>query len=444
MMKHKITLFIFVAVLFFVDSSAIIATSDSVSESRVILERQLADIERQISEYEEELKNIKGEKRNVTSAIHRLRHEQEKLALQIEATNIRVKALEDGMARKESEIIRTEDEIKRKKRAMASVIRKLYKKGETPWLEIVVVNESISGFFSDMITLENLLLRLKELSSESKFLKEELKAQYQEFEKQKSDAVNLLNVKALQEDSLKDKIGAQNNILNVTKQKEAEYRLSIENTKKRAEEIRGRIYELLLGGVGRQVTFGEAVDIAQWVSARTGVRAALLLAVLTQESNLGKNVGTCNRPGDPPSKSWKNIMKPSRDQKPFLLITKELGLDPDTTPVSCPMRDSKGNRIGWGGAMGPAQFIPSTWIAYKGKISAFTGKKANPWDIRDAFAAAALLLKDNGATRSGSDSEWKAAMRYFSGSVNTRFRFYGDRVMELANKYQDDIDALSK
>jgi hypothetical protein len=35
-------------------------------------------------------------------------------------------------------------------------------------------------------------------------------------------------------------------------------------------------------------------------------------------------------------------------------------------------------------------------------------------------------------------------MKYFSGSTNTRFRFYGDNVLKLADKYQADIDALNQ
>ena len=134
-------------------------------------------------------------------------------------------------------------------------------------------------------------------------------------------------------------------------------------------------------------------------------------------------------------------MKPSRDHEPFLAITAELGMDPDITPVSCPMRDSRGNQIGWGGAMGPAQFIPSTWMGYKDKVSAVTGKSANPWDIRDAFIAAAIKLKAGGAGTI--DGEWAAAMIYFSGSTNTRYRFYGDSVVALANQYQNDINTLN-
>jgi membrane-bound lytic murein transglycosylase B len=194
--------------------------------------------------------------------------------------------------------------------------------------------------------------------------------------------------------------------------------------------------------VSQQITFGQAVAIATWAGEQTGVRPALLLAILTQESNLGKNVGTCNRQGDPPSKSYKVIMKPDRDIQPFLTITGELGRNPDITPVSCPMKDKSGAQIGWGGAMGPAQFIPSTWMGYRGKVTAITGHPADPWDIRDAFLAASIkLAADGGTNKSG---EWAAAMKYFCGSTNSAFSFYGDNVVATAAKYQADIDQLNQ
>ena len=94
--------------------------------------------------------------------------------------------------------------------------------------------------------------------------------------------------------------------------------------------------------------------------------------------------------------------------------------------------------------MGPAQFIPSTWMGYKDKVAALTGKSpANPWDIRDAFAAAAIKLTAGGADGTY-QGEWNAAMRYFSGSTNVKYRFYGDNVMATAAKYQNDINDLGK
>jgi membrane-bound lytic murein transglycosylase B len=94
--------------------------------------------------------------------------------------------------------------------------------------------------------------------------------------------------------------------------------------------------------------------------------------------------------------------------------------------------------------MGPAQFIPSTWMGYKDKVAAITGKpQADPWDIRDAFIAAALLLKNNGADNT-KDGQWKAAMRYFSGGTNPAYRFYGDNVLATTAKYEQDIKDLGQ
>ena len=283
---------------------------------------------------------------------------------------------------------------------------------------------------------------LQILMKEFKATKAQLEAQVAALAEQQDDNKNLLSLTLLQQQTLVNSVSEQNTLLTKTKGRETEYQKEIANNKQRAIEIRSRIYQLL--GVSQNITFGQAVEIATWVSQQTGVRAAFLLAVLTQESNLGKNVGTCNRPGDPPEKSWRVIMKPERDQEPFLAITKELGMNPDETPVSCPMRNKDGSQLGWGGAMGPAQFIPSTWQGYKARVSAFTGNSpANPWDIRDAFVAAAILLKANGAdgTKTG---EWKAAMRYFSGGTNPAYSFYGDSVAELAEGYADDIATLAQ
>jgi hypothetical protein len=157
---------------------------------------------------------------------------------------------------------------------------------------------------------------------------------------------------------------------------------------------------------------------------------------MKQESNIGKNVGQCYLPRDPAENRRRRVMHPDRDVPPFLNITRELGRDPYNTLISCPMA------IGYGGAMGPAQFIPSTWMRYRERVSAITGKPANPWNIQDAFLAAGLYLADYGAANRTDDSEWRAAMIYFSGTTNKRFRFYGDSVMRIARTFEEDIKVI--
>ena len=122
-------------------------------------------------------------------------------------------------------------------------------------------------------------------------------------------------------------------------------------------------------------------------------------------------------------------------------ITSELGLDPNLMPVS------KRTWYGYcGGAMGPAQFIPTTWQLYKNSISKITGiNTPNPWDPKTAFIAAGLLLRDNGAIAGNYAAERKAALKYLAGSNwnKSAYSFYGDDVMDLAAKYQEQIDIIS-
>ena len=133
-------------------------------------------------------------------------------------------------------------------------------------------------------------------------------------------------------------------------------------------------------------------------------------------------------------------MKAPRDTEPFVALASRVGFDPLNTAVSCPPS------YGYGGAMGPAQFIPSTWILYEDKIAILSGHNPpNPWDAEDAFMASAILLKENGAKTGTYSAERLAALRYFAGWKNASkaaYAFYGDDVMELATKYQNLIDVL--
>ena len=129
-------------------------------------------------------------------------------------------------------------------------------------------------------------------------------------------------------------------------------------------------------------------------------------------------------------------MHPTRDVPPFLAITAELGRDPYATPVSCWITDyRKGVPYGWGGAMGPAQFIPSTWNLFAGKLKTLLGQTANPWAIKDSFTASGLYLAELGATAKTSTAESKAASRYYGGSSA-----YASSVLNRASCIQNFID----
>jgi peptidoglycan hydrolase CwlO-like protein len=410
-----------------------------VDAQRAALQKQLNDIETQITQYQKDLTKIGAQKNTLANKIKQLKLKQAQLALQIKDMTLRLDDLQIQILQNQADTQTNADQLSALKDEVAEIVRQIWKLDRYSSLDILISSENISNFYDRLHSFEMVGEGLGQLLQSLKVAERNLADTEQELAAKQAEEQNYVQIISLQKDQLTTNLKDQNTLLAQTKGKEANYQDMLKQSKAQANEIRNRIYSLIQ--TSQQITFGQAVSIATWAGGQTGVRPAMLLAILTQESNLGKNVGTCNRKGDPPSKSWKVVMKPERDQQPFLQITKALGRDPDVTPVSCPMHDKSGAQIGWGGAMGPAQFIPSTWIGYQSKITAITGTPADPWDIRDAFLAAALkLAADGGTSKSG---EWAAAMKYFSGGTNTAYRFYGDNVVATADKYQKDIDQMN-
>jgi len=410
-------------------------------EERKQMEKELAEIEAQIAKYEKELQSTTKEKTSLQNTINTLKAQANKLSLQIKSTKTQITSLTGKIKDTEIAIDNTLNNINDTKQELASLIQAFYELSSKSQAEIILANNTLSEYFTEVNSLNLIDIKINDKLEELHKLNKDLNVQKTDLNDKKGDAQNMLQIQLLQQNELDKTKKEKDSLLTATKNKEATYQQILSEQRKKANELRSRIYKLV--GIQTKVTFGEALDIATWAGNLVGVRPALLLAILTQETNLGQNVGTCNRPTDPPNKSYKVIMNP-KDHNYFLQITQELGMNPEATPISCPMYE-KGKQVGWGGAMGPAQFIPRTWTTYKNRISSVTGKNPpNPWDIKDAFVACALYVGDYGAKSQTYDGEWRSAMIYFSGSTNTRFRFYGDNVMAIAKRYQADIDAIKK
>ncbi len=413
------------------------------SEERQALEEELKKLEAEISQYEEDITKTQGEKNTLNNQISILKKQIDKLNLQISQSNLMVKDLTLQVKDTESSIDQISLKIIDSRSNLADILQSISEEDQKSLIEILVSEEKLSGFFDNLMNLEILNSETQKLLGEIKNLKTSLETQKQSLDDEKQDLENLVSIRSLQKQESEATKKQKDSYLKLT---EAEYQASIKKkteAEKKAAEIKARIFELI--GVPEAPTFGEAYDIAKYVSTVTGIRPALLLAVLTQESNIGKNVGQCYlknlSTGEGAivlsGKSSSRVMNPLRDVSYFLEITKSLGRDPYYTPVSCPMS------VGWGGAMGPAQFIPSTWAnsksGYDEKVKAVTGKTADPWNIKDAFLAAGLYLKDLGAM----ENEFRAVMRYFSGNSWSKWEeFYGNSVMSIARQYEEDIKQI--
>lgn len=401
-----------------------------VASRKAELERELVEIEKKINTQRSLVQEKQRERVSLERDVSILDANMEKARLGIKQRTIAISRLNDEIKDKGTIIKELDAKIGRGKESLAQLIRKTNELDHRSLVAVVLGNKNLSEFFVDLDSFQSIKLGLQVSFEDIRSTKEETNTARDVLEEKQSDEIELRNLQELQRKKIEVQENEKQKILTTSKGVEAQYQKVLKDQEKTAAMIRSELFTLR--GTAA-IPFGIALDLAKLAGNKMGVRPAFILGIIAEESNLGENVGTG---------SWSADMHPTRDVPVFKDIVTRLGLNPDVVPVS------KKPWYGWGGAMGPAQFIPSTWILYEKQIASLTGHNPpNPWDPGDAFMAAAILLADNGADSMTPQTERLAALRYLAGwknATNPSYAFYGDEVMELAAKYQSQIDILDR
>src|SRR3989344_114728 len=397
-------------------------------EERQQLEKQLQDLESQITQYQTTVDKYKGQGKDLQGEIDRLNAKINKINLQIKSIQLSLKKLVEEISANQGQISATEQKIGQNKQILERALQSIYVNENFSIVEILLRQPKLSDFFGDVSDLIGIQESVRTMLEKVVQLRAELLDEKEALAIKKNDTEQLRVYQASQKAEIENTKSSKANVLEITKGNEKIYTSLLKETQKTAAQIRSKIFELLGGG---ELTFEDAYKFAKFAEQATGVRAALVLAVLDRESALGQNVGRC---------TYQKAMHPTRDIPIFLELVKQLGISPDSVTVSCANRDGL-----YGGAMGPAQFIPSTWKLYRDKIAAVTGSNPpSPWRNSDAFMGTALYLKDAGAANAALSQERIAAGRYFAGGRWGAFLWtYGDRVVTQAERFQKDIDILN-
>ncbi len=435
----------------------------AIAQQQQNLQNQLNALEGQIATQQQVLDVAQSQHQTLQTQIDVFNAEIKKTQLQIQAINLTITQLNGNIGEHQQTLAQLSAQLDAEKESLAQILRQTQMLDNYSVVSVALGSQDVSGFFSDLDAFASIKSSMADSFSQIQLTSSSTETEKEALQARLAEQEQLRTVEELAKQQVVAQEQEKQQLLSETKGIEANYQKLISVNQETAAQIRSELFELRDTAA---IPFGTALTYAQEAEKATGTRAAVTLGVLKQETDLGANLGTG---------TWRVDMAPNRDQPVFVYITKVLGLDPDKMPVS------KKPSYGWGGAMGPGQFIPSTWVCYGGFVNIYTNdctnaagsmpmqqfwqgpwqyvaakdrvrtltggnSPSNPWNAQDAIMATAMLMADNGAAAQTPAAERLAALRYFAGwthAGNPAYSFYGDGVMEFANQFQQEINQLA-
>src|SRR3989344_4458753 len=300
-------------------------TEAQIQEQEAKWRSELAATEKEIAEWESVLSKTKQGTASLQRDASILQAKISEAKAFIKKRQIQIEQLTRDIGLKTKTINELEAKVNRGKESLAGILRSTNEIDSYSLAEVMLSNKNLSQFFEDIDSYNSI-----KASLETQF------KEIRELQGKTDSERKILDKKRVELDE-KEK----QRLITINKTQEKTYGQVIAEKQKKAAQIRAALFALR---DTEGIAFGDALKYATLASGKTGVRPALILAILTQESDLGKNQGSCLinnlETGDGAGKNtgtlFEKVMKSPRDTAPFKEITDRLGKDWKMTPVSCP------------------------------------------------------------------------------------------------------------
>lgn len=412
-------------------------------DKRTDLEKQLRQLEKESEELDRNLQQVLDEKRTLTNENLRLETDIKRRELEIKRLTLLIKKTGLEIKNKIAGMDILSKKIEKNRKALAYSLMVLYSYDEDNIVTILLKHNNLSRFFTSLYNLERVQAHVENVLEEHRRERVLLEKEKDELEGFQEDQQELKVLQEVERKSLAQKRIEKEELLRLTKGKEALFQQLLKSKKRDIATLKTQLFYLEKTGI----TAEDAIHFADLAAKRAGIRTSFLLALLEVETgkqfedgviSVGTNLGTGN---------WKRDLydcyirlgkrkTAEAEKNAFFAVVGKLNFDPDKMPVS------RKPNYGCGGAMGPAQFLPTTWLRFESKVSSLTGHNPpSPWNIEDSFTAAAIFLADAGADSKTTSGEIAAAKTYLSGRPNcTKYicRSYANRILSLSK----DIDRI--
>ncbi len=404
-----------------VQNGFVYAASDEDEDTTELTEEEKKEIEEKEDEYnekkekyEKKVKKEEQKKASLQGALGAVNSSLGATKRTIDDVITDIENKESDIDRHDAQIATLNDQTLLYKSSLSDTMRRFYYASNVVSVTSVMENDGSQRFLDSTDALDTMRTKIVDVVHQVEDTKQ--------LQQQKKDELNAL--KKEKEALLAEHKQTEATLLSqsaAVKTEIIEVDTSIAQLNAKLSDVESKLSSLL----GESFDTDDIKKAAKYASKKTGVSKSFILGMLVVETNLGRFTGGC---------TYKKSKMGDKNEKIFKRITKDLGYNYKKVKVSCPLS------YGIGGAMGVAQFMPTTWVGYESKISKYTGHSpADPWSLTDGVMAMAIKLANDGAT--SEKGEFDAARRYYCGSRLERSACinYGNKVLYWAKNYKDRL-----
>ncbi len=237
------SLLIITAIFCFATTTSRADTIDQIQKQIEKRNQDIANLEKEIKSYQNQIDDLGQQANSLKSAIKSLDLTRKKFEADIKITENKIENKNYEISNLNSQIHSKEDDISDDKRIIDNVFKEIYKTDNNSLIEKVLSNNSIAETLSSMEKLNSLQGRLYDRINTLNNIKLDLEANKKASEKAKNDLIALKNELNNQRDLVKSATNEKNQLLNETKQSEAEYQRILANKQELKQSIEKEILD---------------------------------------------------------------------------------------------------------------------------------------------------------------------------------------------------------
>ncbi len=424
--KFYFTFIISTLLIFVYTSVEAQSISEKIKSRENELRNELDEIENEVEGLYEGLREVEGHREGIEGEISSINYDINKKQQVINEYSGAIQKLSKNIYEGEITIQSLNRRMEEQREVLSTLIQRLNEIDAQPYF-FIGEPKTFSSFLEDGEDHLSLHKAIQYSFDEIRETRGDIENTIISLDDAKQKQERYRELEQVEKGVIEEKKREKDKVLTFAKQVEATVQDSISQKERRINSIRAELFELR---GSENISLGEAVELAEFAEKITGVRPAFLLGIIKIETELGKNLGTGN---------WLDDMHPVRDAPVFEVIADTLDLNPNKLPVS------RKPGYGWGGAMGPAQFIPSTWACYGGYVNTLT-RSCGPH--RENFILSSQTL-DVGDTH----SSIRSLQRFLNtngftvatngdGSPGNESNYYGQATSRAVSRLQESYKSV--